>query len=80
MGERRRVKPSEHVADAVRARIEGGEWQPGEALPSAAVLADEYAVSRSSAARAMKVLEAEGLVEIEPKWGVFLSDGATGGP
>jgi DNA-binding GntR family transcriptional regulator len=38
-------RPYEIVAADPRRRIAAGEWQPGEALPVVAVLADHYQVS-----------------------------------
>ena len=61
------------VADALRERLDAGEWLPGEVLPSSAKLADEYGVSRATAARAVRVLAEEtGRVVIEPSWGAFV--------
>jgi DNA-binding GntR family transcriptional regulator len=42
-----------------------------EALPTVAQLADHYRVSRSTAARSLRVLAGEGLVRIVPRWGTF---------
>jgi DNA-binding GntR family transcriptional regulator len=63
------------VADALRERLDGGEWLPGEALPSINALATEYGVSRSTAARAVKVLAAEGRVNTIKSWGTFVAEG-----
>ena len=61
------------VAGALRERLEAGEWLPGEVLPSSAGLADEYGVSRATAARAVRVLAEEtGRIVIEPSWGAFV--------
>jgi GntR family transcriptional regulator len=62
------------VADALRERIDGGEWLPGEALPSLNALAEAYGVSRSTAARAVKVLTDEGRVTVTPGWGTFIAE------
>jgi len=61
------------VADALRERIDSGEWLPGEALPSIAALAQEYAVGRSTAGRAVRVLAEEGKVTTVKGWGVFVA-------
>jgi GntR family transcriptional regulator len=61
------------VADALRERLDSGEWLPGEVLPSAAKLAEQYGVSRATAARAVRVLaEESGRITIEPSWGAFV--------
>jgi DNA-binding GntR family transcriptional regulator len=64
-------RPSERVTAALRARLESGEWQPGEQLPSVARLAAEYEVARATVARALHALAGEGLVRIVDRWGVF---------
>jgi DNA-binding GntR family transcriptional regulator len=66
--------PYRRVADALRERLDAGEWLPGEALPSVSELAGEYGVSRSTAARAVKVLAAEGRVTTVKSWGTFVAD------
>ena len=63
------------VADALRDRLDSGEWLPGEALPGITTLAAEYGVSRSTVDRALKVLQAEGRVAITPGWGTFAAEG-----
>jgi DNA-binding GntR family transcriptional regulator len=62
------------VADALRERIDSGEWLPGEALPSITALSAEYAVSTSTAGRAIRVLANEGRVTTVQGWGSFVSD------
>ena len=59
------------MAADLRRRIAAGEWQVDEALPTVADLAGHYQVSRSTAARALRTLAAEGLVRIVPRWGTF---------
>jgi GntR family transcriptional regulator len=58
-----RETPYLQVADALRARIEAGEWQVGDKLPSRARFAEEYGVGQSVAQRAMERLIVEGLLE-----------------
>jgi DNA-binding GntR family transcriptional regulator len=62
------------VADALRERIEAGEWLPGEALPSVTALSADYGVSTSTAGRAIRVLAEEGRVTTVKGWGVFVSE------
>ena len=59
----------------MRRRISAGEWQPDERLPSVAALADEYGVSRSSVAAALRRIADDGLIAIVPRWGTFLAGG-----
>jgi DNA-binding GntR family transcriptional regulator len=68
---RDRIQPSKRVADALRIRLESGEWQSGEQLPSVAAFADEYDTSRATVSKALAVLASEGLIEIVPAWGTF---------
>jgi GntR family transcriptional regulator len=62
------------VADALRERLEAGEWLPGEQIPSATDLATEYGVSRTTAARAVRVLADEGRVTVVKNWGAFVAE------
>ena len=61
------------VADSLRGRIDGGEWLPGEALPSMARLAETYRVSRATINRAVGVLVDEGKLTTVKGWGVFVA-------
>jgi DNA-binding GntR family transcriptional regulator len=61
------------VADALRERINAGEWLPGEALPSAAALAEAYGTSSSTVGRAVRVLIDEGKLTSVKGWGVFVA-------
>jgi GntR family transcriptional regulator len=61
------------LADALRARLDAGEWLPGEQLPSAEELARQYQVSATTAAKAVRVLADEGRVTVVRRWGVFVT-------
>lgn len=63
--------PSQRVEAALRARIDAGEWQPQERLPSVAALATDYGVARSTVVAALRRMEADGLVTIVSNWGTF---------
>jgi DNA-binding GntR family transcriptional regulator len=52
---------------SIRARVESGEWEPGQKLPSTRELMLEFDVSESTVLSAMQLLEAEGL--IVNRWG-----------
>ncbi|MDU8994524.1 GntR family transcriptional regulator [Streptomyces mirabilis] len=52
------------VSESLRQKIEGGE--AGDALPSEAALMRAHDVSRNTIRRALKVLEADGVVESVP--------------
>ena len=67
--------PSERVATALRRRIAGGEWEPGQRMPPVAALADSYDTSRATVTKALRKLASEGLVTIVPNWGTFRAEG-----
>lgn len=64
-------RPYEIVAADLRRRIAAGEWQPDEALPTVAALADHYRVSKTTVTRTLRMLADEGLVRVVPRWGTF---------
>jgi GntR family transcriptional regulator len=63
--------PSVRVADDMRRRLVDGEWPKDAPLPAVAELAQHYGVARATVAKALRVLEGEGLVRIVPRWGTF---------
>ncbi len=73
MPPRERQPPSRRVEAALRERIAAGEWATGDPLPSIAALAEQYGVSRATAAKAVRRLADDGLVEVVPQWGTFRS-------
>jgi DNA-binding GntR family transcriptional regulator len=62
---------TEQAADAIRARIVSGDFQPGEAL-SEITLAAELGVSKTPVREAFLQLKNEGLVDIQPQRGTFV--------
>lgn len=65
------------IADALRAEILGGEYQPGGQLPSERELRDRFKVSGNTVRAALVQLRAEGLVTSHQGRGVFVTDQAT---
>gem|GEM_PF-638790 len=65
------------IAADLRTRILGGEWQPGANLPRMTDLARRYGVNRDTLARAIAILEAEGLVWAVPRRGTIVRYGMT---
>ncbi len=63
------VPKHRHVADYIKGRISEGKYRIGEILPGERILADELSVSRPSVKRAIKTLEAEGIIECSPSIG-----------
>ncbi len=51
------------IEGALRSRIETGAWPPGASIPTEAALAQEFACTRPTVARAMGALVRDGLVE-----------------
>lgn len=54
------------ITVSLRARIEGGEFAAGTALPSEARLCAEYRVARNTLRRALDQLAGEGLITVQP--------------
>ena len=64
---------SDQVAQALLARIESGQFKPGEKLPPEAVLSPEFGVSRTVVREAISRLKQGGLLESRQGSGVFVS-------
>ena len=64
----------QEIALQVKAHIENGELPIGARLPSERDLAQQLKVSRPSVREALIALEVEGLVEVRPGAGVFVSE------
>ena len=60
------------LAGILRARIERGELEPGDRLPSQPTLAQEYGIAKMTAAKALQVLVDEGLAVVVPGMGTFV--------
>jgi GntR family transcriptional regulator len=65
--------PSERLAASLRARIESGEWAPGDQLPTVAELASEAGVSTATVSKVLAMLAADGLVVTRHGWGSFVA-------
>jgi len=55
-------KAFEQVAEQLRSLIEAGVLRPGQRLPTEAVLAAEFGVSRATVREALRLLSAQGMV------------------
>jgi len=62
------------VAEDLRRRIRGKEWEPGEQMPTEADLVTTYGVSRATARQSIKDLESQGLVVVRRGRGTFLAE------
>lgn len=63
----------ESVAEAVIARIKGGELKPGDRLPNEKDMAELYGVSRISLREALRYLAARGLIVTRHGDGTFVN-------
>ena len=68
------VPPSRQIAAIWRERIQRGELAAGARIPSRIDLAAEHGVSPETAAKAVRILRDEGLVEVVPGYGVFVAE------
>lgn len=73
-------RASRQLADGLRAEIQAGTYAPGGKLPSYRQLRDAHHVALNTAQAAIRLLAAEGLVEIRPASGAFVRDGNGTGP
>lgn len=66
------------IADAMRSRllrgIQAGTLQPGDRLPGSREVASEFDADYRAAIVAYKNLQAEGLVELRPRGGVYIAE------
>lgn len=62
----------EQILPVLRHDIVSNRWEPGERLPEP-VLCTEFGISRTPLREALKILEAEGLVELRPHVGVVVT-------
>jgi GntR family transcriptional regulator, arabinose operon transcriptional repressor len=62
-----------HVFEVVRNRIQTGDYQPGDRVPSEALLIQEFGVSRPTVARALQELQRHGLVHRRRGAGTYVS-------
>ena len=68
------VPPWEQLAGILRGRIESGELQPGDRIPSVVSLAQEFDLAAGTVRKALAQLQREELVESRVGWGSFVAD------
>ena len=61
-----------HIFEKLQDRIRGGDWLPGERIPSITQLAQEFRVGAGSIREALRSLQSIGLVKIEHGSGVYV--------
>lgn len=64
---------SQKVYEAIKEAIMSGRFGPGDRLPQRR-LADEFDATTITVREALRSLETEGLVVIEPKWGAMVEE------
>jgi GntR family transcriptional regulator len=69
----RPVPPYAQIANYYRAEITESRLRPGERLPAIAAIAEEWGVATTTAAKAIGLLQVEGLIYTSPQ-GSFVSD------
>ncbi len=62
------------IAAILRGQIERGELVPGRPVPSETQLMQRYEVARLTARKAVRVLADEGLVEVVPGRGSYVTE------
>src|SRR5438552_2353223 len=71
---RKRSLPYETVKAAIHQRIAEGGWQPGVRLPSERELVLQFGCARMTVHRALRELEAEGLIERRQGSGSYVAE------
>ena len=66
------------LANLLRQQISDRALRPGQPTPSITTLTQEHGIARQTAAKALRLLEAEGLVYRVPGLGYYVT-GAAGG-
>jgi DNA-binding GntR family transcriptional regulator len=67
------VAPYRQVAAILRQGITDGTYPPGSRLPSIAALVQEHGIARTTASKALRLVVAEGLAEISPGMGTYVT-------
>ncbi len=62
------------IARKIRRSVIGGQYSPGEQIPTVRQMASEAAVNPNTVQRAFSLLESEGLIESRGTLGRFVSD------
>jgi GntR family transcriptional regulator len=65
------------IAVQIRGQIEKGKLAPGDPVPSITTLVQEHGVARQTAAKALRLLEDEGLTQRYPGLGYYVKKPAS---
>lgn len=69
-----RVRAFEQAVEQLQEAILGGQFHPGDRLPTEQELCDSLDVSRSTIREALRVLEAGGLIEVRRGSGAYVAE------
>lgn len=61
------------LAADIERRVRAGEWAPGDRLPSREEIAASYGVAERTVRRALRELQAAGLVTVMPARGAYVT-------
>jgi GntR family transcriptional regulator len=64
------------IAAKLQDRINAGEWEPGQRIPTEPVLAEQFGVNRLTIRQALGHLRAAGMLDIRQGSGTFVADPA----
>lgn len=75
-----RIPIVRQVEDRVRQMIESENYMPGAKLPAETELSRRLGVSRGTVREALRLLQAQGIVDIKPGRGAFVADESSESP
>ncbi|MFH8610542.1 GntR family transcriptional regulator [Streptomyces sp. NPDC018029] len=67
------MPPYQRTTAALRRQILSGQLQPGEQLPSVRSLQEQYAIAGGTVQAALRLLRAEGLIDVVHGRGSFVA-------
>lgn len=70
----RKRNMAEGIARTLRVKILGGDYSPGDRLPTETALAEDFGVNRATLREAIKKLEMLGLVTVQQRTGIHVRD------
>jgi DNA-binding FadR family transcriptional regulator len=73
----KKVRISDTVVDQIVVLIEEGKLKVGDQLPSERELVIQLDVGRASVREALRILEAQGVIEVKPGKGIYITGDVT---
>jgi GntR family transcriptional regulator, transcriptional repressor for pyruvate dehydrogenase complex len=74
----KKVRISDTVVDQIVALIEQGQLKVGDQLPGERELVNQLQVGRASVREALRILEAQGVIQVQPGRGTFVTGDVAG--